>query len=135
MVMGVILAMGGSGALTLLFILGGPVAASPLGEPPAVVAAAVPTTDRDDRPPSQLQRDYDRTVPVLVSSYERLERKLDKAEERQEEMQNTLRELQALKTYTMGIATALGALLMGVVAQIAQSWANGRLLKERGRAE
>lgn len=134
LIIGVVAAMAGSGALTLLFILGGPVAASPLGDPP-VVAAAIPTMERDDRPVTQLQRDYDQTVPSLVASYERLERKLDRAEERLEEIRMAQRDLEALKTYTMGIATALGALILGVVAQITQSWANGRMLRERPRAE
>lgn len=133
-VLSVIVAMAGSGAVTLALVMLGPVYAGPLNPPPPMVAAAgAPLSDRDiDR---QLQRDYDQTVPALVASYDRLERKLDRAEERLEAIQNAQRDLEALKTYTVAIATGLGALILGVVAQITQSWMNGRMLKGKNSAD
>lgn len=133
-VLAVIVAMAGSGAVTLALIMLGPVYASPLNPPPSIVAAAgAPLSDRDSE--RQLQRDYDQTVPALVASYDRLERKLDRAEERLEAIQNAQRDLEALKTYTVAIATGLGALILGVVAQITQSWMNGRMLKDGRHAD
>lgn len=106
---------------------------NPLGPGPGALLAA-PSDDRNsrdqlDRDREALQREYDKTVPTLVVGQSRLEAKLDRVQDQLVEVQMAQRDLEALKTYTIGIATALGALIVGVIAQIAQSWMNGRMLR------
>lgn len=106
---------------------------NPLGPGPGSLLAAPSheqsRRDEFDRDQQALQREYDKTVPTLVSGQSRLESKLDRVQEQLVEVQMAQRDLEALKAYTIGIATGLGALIVGVIAQITQSWMNGRMLR------